>query len=192
MKGLILIILIIASGFAAIYFLDEDVLRKGEEIPNVEIPESLDIEEGDLEIELSKSDTPSSSSGGGSDSAGGGSSEAMTNCETKQVSYSLKNFNEEVVCNTYSLGNCVDLEITCSVNVFNLDESTTGDFEIGFDLVEIATQEIFSSLSEEKSLGPKENDVFEGFFTVQDEAGLNEEGYDCDFTTLSIPNKAGC
>ncbi|MFA5174255.1 MAG: hypothetical protein WC438_03675 [Candidatus Pacearchaeota archaeon] len=126
------------------------------------------------------SGSSSSGSGGSGGGRGGSSSDGTTstpeipsdaNCILKQISYGIKNFKQEREDNL----------IICSLDLYNLDETTTGEFEIEFSLDNSELEEIYVK----KTIEALSNQTFKAEFETY-------EDVTCSYQTLIIPKKEVC
>ena len=132
------------------------------------------------------------SGGGGSGGAGGGSGlgSGGPGCVQVQVSYALKNFAEEEVCNNVQDGVCVDKTISCNVEVHNFDYTLAGNFAIKIDFLEEESRTIFDSKVESGVIQPREFEIFEAVAQVPQD--LADKDIGCSFKTQSVPMKEVC
>ena len=126
---------------------------------------------------------------GGSETASGSSSTLPSGCQLIQLSYALKKFQKNVICVEYSEEACINKEVTCSVEVHNLDYATSGTFEIEFSFLNEA-QETLATETDSESIAQRTNKVLSATKTFQGE-NANQE-LECDFRTTAIPNKEVC
>ena len=105
-------------------------------------------------------------------------------------------FNKTSVCNGYSLGNCVDRTVVCSVNIENKDSELTGEFEIELIFVETKKPEedAFDKKILTLSLGPGQTRKISDSTRIQstDQDGLANREINCLFNTLKVPQKEIC
>ncbi len=131
------------------------------------------------------------SDGGGSEVSsvsGGGSSVASHGCSLKRLSYSLRNFEENITCQEWDGDDCVSLSAICSVEVYNHDNDFSGDFEITYALVDSSDNELDSeTLSQNITAGG--NKLFSIDFLVSDNVDENSR---CSFGTTQIPIEEIC
>ena len=139
------------------------------------------IENNQEKISKSQPTQPSSTSseggsaeGSGSSSGGSGGSSSSSEtsstqeCFFQQISYALKNFKQEFHPDS----------TICSLEVYNLDYETSGDFKIRFILE--GQEQITSGF-----LNPRTNKTFEASFNFQSESS-------CSYNTILIPKKQIC
>lgn len=133
------------------------------------------------------------SDGSVSDAVDGPAVNEITNapeCYLKRLSYSLRNFGENITCQEFAGDDCISLYANCSVEIYNHDNEFAGDFEIRYTLVD----------SSGNNLAPKtlsknvENGNYELFyldFEIND-AEIIDENSHCSFNMVSVPVKEVC
>lgn len=129
----------------------------------------------------------SSSEGGG----GGGGSEPTSTTQDftqtqGQISYSIKNFEQNSFCNQYQGIDCIDKTSDCLLLVENLDNQVIGIFEINFIFSDTLNQELFSN-SISHSISPGNNQTFASSFNIQGQDA--NQDISCSYATLTIPKK---
>lgn len=112
-------------------------------------------------------------------------SQALSNCG-EPVVYSAENFIDVTICTEYEEGKCSNNLITCYVDVVNLDDSTAGIFEIGFDFFDEGNSIVHSD-SEEFSLAPKEKKTFQASYNAKGDDA--EKKITCSYKTIKIPDE---
>lgn len=120
---------------------------------------------------------------GGSDGGGTGGSVEF-NCDTQEIQYSLRNFREESSCRESGVDGCIDLVMSCSMEVYNIDD-IDGMFGIEYFLTDSNDKELDSVLVEKdvKSDGFK---IFSADFQVTENV---DENSTCPFTMKTVPRK---
>ncbi len=121
---------------------------------------------------------------------GSGSSEALSpNCQESQISYSVQNLNSISVCNTNSSGKCIDKSVTCSLDIYNFDDSTSGIFAIRFFVVEQGenTENSFANASVQTNVEFDNNATLTNQFDFQDENA--NKNLACVYRTEFVPKK---
>jgi len=134
----------------------------------------------------------SGSSSGSSGGSSGSSSSTSQGCYTQQISYALEDFTTNSTCLDYSLGNCVEKMVDCSINVTNLDDSTSGNFIITFFVLKQGDdkEDAINSESIEQHLNPGETTQLANSFEIEgSNANLNLV---CSFETTAVPRKQIC
>ena len=113
-----------------------------------------------------------------------------SNCISKQIPYSLKNFEESILCQEQEGEECINLIVNCSVEIYNLDDAFSGEFEIKYTLLDSSQNEL-----EEKTLRDSvefgEQKLFMIDFTRNDIGGVNED-LSCFFSMVDVPEKEVC
>lgn len=123
---------------------------------------------------------------------GGGSGKSVSlnpECKTVSVSYALKHFNENSVCNEYSGENCIDKTITCSMEVQNLDSAATVEFKSVFRFYN-SQSELVNSATDSKMINSGDTEYFEKNYQLTGEVANNE--LDCRFDLEEPPQKEVC
>lgn len=123
--------------------------------------------------------------GGGGGGATGGES---TNCEIIQISYALKNFMKNEICNNYDNGKCIDKNIICTLDVYNFDYNIAGDFSIEFKLLE--NENVVDTEIETKNIQSRTNSNIAHTFNVQGQ--IADNNFICNYKSTSIPEKQIC
>lgn len=132
--------------------------------------------------------------GGGSGGSGSSAVPETANCYNIQVPYALKNFEESFVCNDFQDGVCINKNLNCSLEVYNLDGEASGSFVLQFILFEKGTYNQLDSALKESFLEPGNFEKIEVAFNLQSEGAegsANKEG-ECRFFTESVPTKEFC
>ncbi|PIN89978.1 hypothetical protein COU60_02700 [Candidatus Pacearchaeota archaeon CG10_big_fil_rev_8_21_14_0_10_34_76] len=147
------------------------------------------------------SDGGSGGNGGGSSGGGGGGnsgsdSGSSENCRESQISYSIQNFTYISECNDEQNGVCVDKNIYCDLDAYNLDSEVDGYFGIGMHVVEEGYQ-IVDSLSydfQEIMITNENKKKFQFVFNFQSsgEEGNANKILTCVYTTEKVPKKEIC
>ena len=124
---------------------------------------------------------------GGSGSSGVAGEDVMEgivtlNCERQEIQYSLKNFREEVVCRESGVEGCVNLAVSCSVEVYNLGD-VDGVFGIEYSVVDSVEKKLDSMLIEKSVVGSG-FEIFSADFAVTENV---DEGSTCGLEIKSIP-----
>lgn len=132
----------------------------------------------------------SGGAGGGGSGVGSAGGSAGNGCQTVQVSYALKNFAEEEVCNSFQDGICVDKTISCNVEVHNFDYTLAGNFVIEIDFLEQESRAIFDSSVKSGVIQPRSFEIFEAVIQVPQD--LADKDIGCSFKTQSVPSKEVC
>ena len=122
-----------------------------------------------------------------------GSEEDPTNPTTQdssptlqQISYSIRNFEQNSFCNQYQGTDCIDKTSDCSLTAENLDNQVTGIFEIKFIFSNPLKQELFSDTISH-SISPRNNQTFTSSSNIQGQDA--NQVINCAYTTLKIPEK---
>lgn len=144
-------------------------------------------------ITSSSSSSSSSGSSGSSGGSGSGSSSSSDdtssqNCRLEQISYALKNFISNSTCNLYQDEVCIDKTTTCFVNVQNLDQEVSGEFEIRFTFLEQG--EIYFTTTQTKTVQANSIEPFQHSLQLQDQEAQKNIG--CTSNTLKVPKKEVC
>lgn len=136
------------------------------------------------------------SAGGGDGGNSGGDSGSSENCRESQISYSIQNFTHIFECNDEQNGVCVDKNIYCDLDAYNLDSEVDGYFGIGMHVVEDGYQ-IVDSLSYDFqeimiTNGNKKKFQFVFNFQSSGEEGNANKILTCVYTTEKVPKKEIC
>ncbi len=186
MKKLVLFIFILfLTAFGVFLVLQSYNLAKTEKIiSNIGSPESdEDIkEEQETEIKAGEEGIEAGEGTGSEDA------DSASGCEEKQISYSIKDFNQISICSKYENALCIDKTINCSLKLENLDEEITGLFEIKFVFFNEDNEKLYSSISS-FLLEPKTEKIIESIFNIK---GEDAEEIICSYNTLKIPKKQIC
>jgi len=129
----------------------------------------------------------------GIDSGGESSEEGSTTSTTQdsvstqgQISYSIRNFEQNSFCNQYQGADCIDKTSDCSLLVENLDNQITGIFEIKFIFSNPSNQELSSAILD-YSISSGKNQTFTSSFNIQGQEA--NQDISCSYATLTIPEK---
>jgi len=119
-----------------------------------------------------------------------GSEEDSTNQDSPQtmgqISYSIRNFEQNSFCNQHQGLDCIDKTSDCSLIAENLDNQITGIFEIRFTFSDLSNQELSSDIIS-YSVNPGNNQTFASSFNIQGQEA--NQDIKCSYTTLKIPEK---
>jgi len=130
----------------------------------------------------------SAGNSGGNFGSGGETSEQT--CTTSQIPYSLKNFEENIICHEENGGGCIDLTVNCSVEIYNLDKGFSGEFEIRYALLDSSENELeVKTLKNNVNFG--EYELFMLDFRRSDIGGVSED-LSCFFSVVDVPKKESC
>lgn len=157
---------------------------------NEEAHESSQDSNGDVSVGTNPTE---GSVVGAGDSAGVGGSGGGTSseCDRRQISYSLTGFQQSSECNNYSSGVCINKVATCLVDVKNLDYDTTGTFEVNFRYFDLTNEsDMLQTDSVSFILEPRKKKAFESVVNIQG----NDAGKEisCSFLTGKTPYKEVC
>lgn len=126
-------------------------------------------------------------SGGESSEEGSATSTTQDSVSTQgQISYSIRNFEQNSFCNQYQGVDCIDKTSDCSLLVENLDNQITGIFEIKFIFSNPSKQELSSDILS-YSISPRNNQTFTSSFNIQGQEA--NQDISCSYATLKIPEK---
>ena len=132
---------------------------------------------------------------GGSNSGGSNSGSNPRNCTTKQIAYSMLDYNKTEICNTFQGEICIDKTVYCSIEIQNRDNAS-GSFEVELFFVEIhkSIEEKFDSKKRTFSLGADETYVFDDSTHIESlgENGLANKGINCYYINSIVPVKEVC
>ncbi len=130
--------------------------------------------------------------GGEGGGGAGGSASSVGNCFGQQIAYSLKNFIENSVCDEFQGSFCVKKIMNCSLEVYNLDDNTSGIFGVRFSFLE--EESAFDYLSKEFNVGAGEHKIFEGVLEIESlgESGRANKDLSCSFNTYKVPKEEIC
>ncbi len=134
------------------------------------------------------------SGGSGVGVTGSSVADSGENCKEISYSYALKDLNVLSVCNNLQNNICVDKEVDCSIDVYNL-EGNGGVFAVNFVFFERGGDGTpLYSVVKEYFVGSLSNVVFEGSFSVQSEgeSGNANKNIDCWALTDKTPVKNVC
>ena len=186
-KKYIIILAVLVIFIVGLIAISKPVSQKGTE-DNKGIQSSGNNQNPDQNTQEATEESHSSNSNNA-----GGSGETtiynpVTDCPTIQIAYALKNLNQNQTCNQYEGQTCIDKTVYCSIEVFNLDETTEGQFTVNFESLdqetEIANQEVSHTIS------PKQTQVFQSSIQFQNENA--DKNIECSFKTVEIPRKDNC
>lgn len=137
---------------------------------------------------ISNSQIPSENSGlsSGSSAGGGGSSGSSlpgTTCNELQISYAIQKITKEPKCLEYNGENCINGELNCTAEIYNLDYNLSGNFKIEIIFTEFSqnSQAIHTEIKD-LSLEPRESQTIEGIASLR----ITNPNLDCSFNTLEI------
>jgi len=109
-------------------------------------------------------------------------------CTLNQISYGIKNLIKNSNCTEYSGETCISKEVSCSVEVYNYDYETSGNFELEFKLTD-ETENIIKTLYQTSFIQPKGNKTLEIIFRLEKNA---DKILICNYQTTKIPQKTIC
>lgn len=167
----------------ALFFVFGDVLL-GDEGDNERVLASdtarvaVTVEDGDVE------DRGTGSSGSSDEArySEGIEEDVDFNCRTREVQYSLKNFREDIVCREGGTESCEELVASCSVEVYNLDDSD-GVFEIEYSLKD-SDGKVLDSVVIERNVVSDGVEVFSADFIISENA---DENSSCVLDMKGVP-----
>ncbi|GEM_PF-2911643 len=118
-------------------------------------------------------------------------------CTMKQISYSIINLNKTSVCNQNQGSICVNKTVSCSIEINNRDDETSGFFEVKMSFLEKGKdreKDGFGHKTSKFLLGPGEKYLFEGSTSIQStgEDGLANKEINCFYNTIEVPKKEVC
>ena len=148
----------------------------------------------------SSSGSSSVSSSGGSGGSGGGSSSSGASgssdsgCPLIPISYALKNFMKNSICLAYSNNICTSKKVDCSVDIYNLDETISGQFTLKIILEYSQNNTPVQEFSFSDTINSQSSKTFEKsiIFESQSPEGEANKDYTCSFLTVSVPKKEVC
>ena len=111
-------------------------------------------------------------------------------CIVNKISYSLGNFQEIQICNTYENENCINKEIICSADINNLDSEITGDFTLKFKFMQKETQTLLAEITQTQTIEKNSENTFSAS-KVFDRETANSE-ISCSFQILQVPSREIC
>jgi len=150
--------------------------------------------EEEIEVVEENEDPYLSSDGAGGGS--GGSSDGITEtedtmvCDFKQIHYSLKNFQEDVVCLESDQGVCIKLNAICSVDVYNIDVDVEENFTIEYALID-TTENDLDTINIINNVNTTSSVKFEANFTIEEASGIDILS-GCTPRILVVPRKEIC
>jgi len=191
-KALVIILAVVLVLIGSTFFIfGGDVLQEGfyEKIFTGEffIPDNGEINGGEIY------DGDGSGNGAGSEIIDGpivNNATNESNCVLKRLSYSLRNFEENVTCQEFAGDDCISLYAICSVEIFNFDDDFAGDFEIRYTLTD-SSENNFGSETLSKNVGAGGNELFSVDFEIGSNDGVDENSQ-CLFNMVSVPVKEVC
>lgn len=197
---IIFVVAVILVGTGGIvFFSGDDILQVYDKVLSKNDFNSEDVEKindvngKDFKEAVENGMAGAGGSGGGDSGGGGGDSEETTdktNCEMRQIQYSLKNFRDNAECVNTGINGCTKLVMNCSVGVYNLDENTDDVFGIRYFLVDSNDEELDFRLIE-KNVRVDMPEIFFVEFVRNDISGVDED-LTCSFTIETIPEKEVC
>jgi hypothetical protein len=201
-RMIIILIVIIVLVLSAIIFLS---ITKKDEIKKkiTEMKESSSTEETSEDLGINTQNeneqTETNAGGGGGDGDSAGSSSQSTpssNCQERQISYSMINPNKTSICNEYLGEICINKTTICSIEIENRDNEIGGLFKIEIIFVEkdLGRESGFYSEPLEYYIEPREKQIFEASTNIQStgEEGLANKEINCFYTTKEIPKEQIC
>jgi len=188
---LVVVLLIVASGFTVLVLLGEKLPIPEKYSERASDEERSEEEEEDGTGITGSKDIPvgASSSGGGSSGGGGGgnSGSSVITCSSfNPVSYSLRNFYDVASCEEYNGDTCIRLFANCSVELFNLDGGTGGEFGLSFTLIDGDTKEVLDYGEDYHTVGPRGDTLFFKSFELTNALGINEF-ISCNVKSKGVP-----
>jgi hypothetical protein len=146
-------------------------------------------------LDRENEDNPNENTGEGSESGEGDDDSGEQNNQTENycsqiLSYTLLDFSEQEICNTYQGLDCIDKTLNCSVFVQNLDQELGGDFTVRFDFEDKKTKEKIFSTTETQYLSPRQTSQFsrsQNFILPNSNNSLQ-----CKFSTENPPARYIC
>jgi len=122
--------------------------------------------------------------------------EEDSNCQIKQITYSMINFNKSSVCNQQQENICIDKTVSCSIEVHNRDDGVQGFFEIELRFIKEGgeKEDAFEVKISEFSLSPETSKFVTGSTNIQSQGidGLANQQINCFYNTLEVPQKEIC
>ena len=167
------------------FFQKAPIDGKDNELINSGSPSKENDQEGSGSAGL---DVSSGGEGGSSDNS---AQSFQTGCQQTQISYSLTNLKTEYVCTTFQNGECLDKTVNCSIQVRNLDYTTSGIFVVSLKFFEKNNEAIiFQEIEKSTILEPREFNILEAEINLNS-PNANKE-VDCNFRSVQIPKKEIC
>jgi len=172
--------LVVAGGLLFVF--GDVLLDDGNDYENVPVNDtakvSVTIEDGEVEDKRIGSSGSSGETGDGD----GIEEDVELNCRTREIQYSLKNFREEIVCRKSGAEGCEELAVSCSLEVYNLDDAD-GVFEIEYGVADSDDREL-DSVVIEKNVASDDFEVFSADFVVTENV---DEDSSCILDMKSVP-----
>ena len=186
--GLVVVLLVFVLGGIFVYG-DKalDSLREGEFFEKVSSP----VAEGDDDVGQDDASMQQGVSGAseGDGESGEGGDESEIGCGTKQVQYSLRNFEKYSSCLESEVVGCVKMGLNCSVEVYNFNQGIDDVFVIRYSLVDSSEWELDYKIVEGFVGGGVSKDFFVEF-VFEDEGGVGD--LDCPFGMERVPRLSKC
>ena len=137
------------------------------------------------------SQTPNSPTNPVSDSTQSSTTQttAPPGCTLSQISYGIKNLIKNSNCIEYQGEICTSKDIKCSVETYNYDDETSGDFELEFRLTD-ELNNIIQILYKTEFIQSQGNKTHEVIFKLENENA--EKSLTCNYQTINIPKKTIC
>jgi hypothetical protein len=180
-----IILFLIIQMFNKPYY-PKDISGAAEEILKKIQTDKINDEEAD---ELNSFGSSSGSDSGSNPEAGGGNQNQISEngCPLIQISYGLRNLKINEVCSSEDEP-CPNKIVTCTLEVHNLDETTTGTFSINFNFK--ANGQTLNSVQQTAIV--QANSI--NLFSVQSQFSEPEanEQITCAYSSLQIPQKEVC
>ena len=142
------------------------------------------------------------SGGGSSGSSGAGSTSSNTvtgqttseNCAESQISYSLTNFQTNSNCITFENEVCTNKDVSCSLDVNNLDSQTSGNFVINFRFFNYANSELIEERQISNFVEAQNSQLFTTTINIQSQGadGNANQEISCSFSSVEIPRREIC
>lgn len=131
------------------------------------------------------------SSGGGNGGSNGGNGQEQE-CKMTQISYSMENFQQNSTCNQYDGQTCINKEISCSIDIRNLDYEISGLFKVENYFIKKGDdrENAFDETLNELMISPRSSEHLTSSTNIQ--GPLADETIDCVFHTISAPEKETC
>ena len=152
------------------------------------VDNNLENEESPENDYLQETTNIQNENGGAGSSSGESQSSQAQQCE-KQISYALKNFNTLEECLSEQDGVCLIKEVTCSLDIKNLDYETSGEFVIKFEFLDQSGVLLFSTTSS-VYVNARETKNLQAQNQFEDENA--DKNFMCSFKTESVPEENIC
>lgn len=201
MKKLVIMVIILIVVFGIVSLIQFQHIGKigtgkiretGKAIVNEENEKDSDTDAGTQKQDTKniRTNIDSSTDSQTSSSTGEDNGETTTSigCTEKQISYSVKKVLKNSICNEWQDDKCISKRVNCSIEVQNLDETTSGNFEVKFQF--LAEDEEVDSIILNYFLNPYDIKIFEAISQIIGENADKE--ILCPYTTISIPEKKVC